>query len=36
MQSNQWNELFQTIKYKENNKLVLEIIDLINIYYLNN
>jgi hypothetical protein len=34
--SAKWRELFETIKYKKNNKLVLEIIDIINIMNLNN
>ncbi len=34
--SNKWIELIENIKYIEKNKLVLNIIDIINIYYLNN
>ena len=32
--SSKWLELYETIKYRETNKLVLEIIDVINIYMI--
>ena len=31
-----WRELYENIKYRENQKLVSEIIDIINIYYILN